>query len=342
MKKVLVLSAVLASALFAADTDEELLQAAKDVGLRALPATQAEVDALLKEIGVTPNQFTVEKAELGKKLYLEPRLSKSGIISCNTCHNLGLGGTDGVEAAVGHRWTANPHHLNSPTTLNSVLNTTQFWDGRAATLIEQAKGPIQAEAEMATPAELAVARISSLDAYVAEFKRIYKDGVTFDNIADAIASFERTLLTPSKFDEFMGGKLDALSREEKAGLKTFIDKGCAACHTGVNLGGSMQAFEVAGKYQFANIGDFKGDENGMVKTPTLRNVTKTAPYFHNGAIWTLEEAVKTMGSVQLGIKISDKEAKSIINFLGALDGKIPAITYPEFPASSKKTPKPEL
>lgn len=342
MKKVLVLSAVLASALFAANTDEELLKAAKDAGFRALPATQAEVDALLKEIGVTPNQFTVEKAELGKKLYLEPRLSKSGIISCNTCHNLGLGGTDGVEAAVGHRWTENPHHLNSPTTLNSVLNTTQFWDGRAATLIEQAKGPIQAEAEMATPAELAVARISSLDAYVEEFKKIYKDGVTFDNIADAIASFERTLLTPSKFDEFLGGKLDALSKEEKAGLKTFIDKGCAACHTGVNLGGSMQAFEVAGKYQFANIGDFKGDENGMVKTPTLRNVTKTAPYFHNGAIWTLEEAVKTMGSVQLGIEISDEEAKSIINFLGALDGKIPAITYPELPVSSKKTPKPEL
>lgn len=341
MKKVLVLSAVLASALFAA-SDADLLKAAKDAGLKALPTSQKEVDSLLKELGVEPNVFTEAKAELGKKLYFEPRLSKSGIISCNTCHNLGLGGTDGVEAAVGHKWTANPHHLNSPTTLNSVLNKTQFWDGRAATLIEQAKGPIQAEPEMATPAELAVARISSLDAYVAEFKKIYKDGVTFDNIADAIASFERTLITPSKFDKFLKGDTKALNKEEKAGLALFIDKGCTACHTGVNIGGSMQAFEVAGKYQFANVGDFKGDANGMVKTPTLRNVTKSAPYFHNGAIWTLEEAVKTMGSVQLGIQISDAEAKSIITFLGALDGQLPEIKYPEFPASSMKTPKPEL
>lgn len=341
MKKVIVLSAVLASSLFAA-SGADLIKAAKDAGLKPLPTTQKEVDAMIKEMGGTPNEFSEAKAELGKKLYFEPRLSKSGIISCNTCHNLGLGGTDGVEAAVGHKWTANPHHLNSPTTLNSVLNTTQFWDGRAATLIEQAKGPIQADPEMATPPELAVARISSLDGYVAEFKKIYKDGVTFDNIADAIATFERTLLTPSKFDKFLKGDKKALSADEQAGLSLFIDKGCTACHTGVNLGGSMQAFEVAGKYQFANVGDFKGDANGMVKTPTLRNVTETAPYFHNGAIWTLEEAVKTMGSVQLGIEISDAEAKSIITFLKALKGDKPAVTYPQFPESSMKTPKPEL
>ena len=343
MKKFLVISAIAATAVFGATpATDNLIKAAKDAGLKALPTTQKEVDAMIKEMGGTPNVFSEAKAELGKKLYLEPRLSKSGIISCNTCHNLGLGGTDGVEAAVGHKWTANPHHLNSPTTYNSVLNTTQFWDGRAATLIEQAKGPIQAEPEMATPPELAVQRISSLDGYVAEFKKIYKDGVTFDNIADAIATFERTLLTPSKFDKFLAGDAKALNQDEKAGLALFLDKGCVACHTGVNLGGSMQAFEVAGKYQFANVGDFKGDANGMVKTPTLRNVTKTAPYFHNGAIWSLEEAVKTMGSVQLGIQITDAEAASIVKFLHALDGKMPTITYPEFPESSAKTPKPEL
>ncbi|MFW5619552.1 MAG: cytochrome-c peroxidase, partial [Campylobacter hyointestinalis] len=149
-------------------------------------------------------------------------------------------------------------------------------------------------------------------------------------------------LTPSRFDKFIKGDKKALTKDEKAGLKLFLDKGCVSCHTGVNLGGSMQAFEVAGKYQFANIGDFKGDANGMVKTPTLRNITETAPYFHNGAIWSLEEAVKTMGSVQLGIEISDAEAKSIVTFLNSLTGEMPKVTYPMFPRSTDKTPKPEL
>ncbi len=339
MKSSIVLSALLlASSMFAAD----LIKAAKDAGLEPLPKNQKEVDAMLKKIGVTPNQFTKQKAELGTKIYLDPRLSKSGIISCNTCHNLGLGGTDGIAAAVGHKWTANPHHLNSPTVYNSVLNTTQFWDGRAMTLVDQAKGPIEAEPEMATPADLAVKKIASLPEYVDEFKKIYKDGVTFDNIADAIASFERTLLTPSRFDKFLAGDKKALTKAEQDGLQTFLDKGCQACHTGVNLGGAMQAFEVAGKYEFANVGDFKGDANGMVKTPTLRNIAETAPYFHNGAIWELEKAVKTMGSVQLGIEITDAEAASIVTFLKSLTGEKPKVIYPQFPASTSATPLPEL
>ncbi|EJH2493069.1 c-type cytochrome, partial [Campylobacter jejuni] len=240
-------------------------------------------------------------------------------------------------------WTANPHHLNSPTVYNAVLNNTQFWDGRAGTLADQAKGPIQADPEMATPAKLAVEKISSLPEYVSEFKKIYgKSGVNFDNIADAIANFERTLITPSRFDKFLEGDEKALTKEEQKGLKLFIDKGCVACHNGVNLGGNMQAFEVAGKYKFANLGDFKGDANGMVKTPTLRNVAETAPYFHNGAIWNLKDAIKEMGSVQLGIKISDKEAKSIETFLKSLTGTKPAIVYPQLPISTEKTPKPEL
>lgn len=320
-----------------------LIDEAKSVGLAPLPKNQNEVDLILKENGVKANAFSEQKAELGKKLYFEPRLSKSGIISCNTCHNLGLGGTDGVAAAIGHRWTLNPHHLNSPTVYNSVLNTTQFWDGRALTLAEQAKGPIESEAEMATPAKIAVEKIASLKEYVAEFKKIYgKSGVTFDNIADAIANFERTLITPSRFDDFLNGDVKALSIDEQKGLKLFIDKGCVSCHSGVNLGGSMQAFEVAAKYKFANLGDFKGDKNGMVKTPTLRNIAESAPYFHNGAIWSLREAIKEMGSVQLGIEISDKEAKSIELFLNALTGQKPKVVYPQLPISSEKTPKPEL
>lgn len=320
-----------------------LIDEAKSVGLMPLPKNQNEVDLILKENGVKSSAFSEQKAELGKKLYFEPRLSKSGIISCNTCHNLGLGGTDGVAAAIGHRWTLNPHHLNSPTVYNSVLNTTQFWDGRALTLAEQAKGPIESEAEMATPAKIAVEKIASLKEYIAEFKKIYgKSGVTFDNIADAIANFERTLITPSRFDDFLNGDAKALSIDEQKGLKLFIDKGCVSCHSGVNLGGSMQAFEVAAKYKFANLGDFKGDKNGMVKTPTLRNIAESAPYFHNGAIWSLREAIKEMGSVQLGIEISDKEAKSIELFLNALTGQKPKIVYPQLPISSEKTPKPEL
>ncbi|MDY3113521.1 MAG: cytochrome-c peroxidase, partial [Helicobacter sp.] len=320
-----------------------LAKATKDSGIAPLPKTQQEVDVILKDMGVKFTPFTEAKAELGKKLYFEPRLSKSGIISCNTCHNLGLGGTDGVAAAVGHRWTVNPHHLNSPTVYNSVLNASQFWDGRAGSLIDQAKGPIEAEPEMATPAKLAVEKISSLPEYQEEFKKIYgKEGVTFDNIADAIANFERTLITPSRFDAFLNGDDKALSKAEKEGLQLFLDKGCVACHNGVNLGGTMQAFQVAGQYKFANVGDFKGDANGMVKTPTLRNVTETAPYFHNGAIWNLTDAIKEMGSVQLGIKISDKEAAKIATFLGSLTGEKPAVTYPQLPASTNKTPKPEL
>ncbi|RAX58209.1 cytochrome C biogenesis protein CcsA [Helicobacter monodelphidis] len=321
----------------------DLAADAKAVGLLPLPKDQKGVDAILKENGVKASKFTKEKAELGKKLYFEPRLSKSGLISCNTCHNLGLGGTDGVAAAVGHKWTANPHHLNSPTVYNSVLNTTQFWDGRAGTLADQAKGPIEAEPEMATPAKLAVEKISSLPEYVSEFKKVYgKEGVTFDNIADAIANFERTLITPSRYDKFLAGDKKALSAKEQEGLKVFMDKGCIACHSGVNLGGSMQSFEVAGKYKFANLGDFKGDKNGMVKTPTLRNITETAPYFHNGAIWKLTDAIKEMGSVQLGIEITDKEAEQIETFLGSLTGTKPKIEYPMFPISTDATPKPML
>ncbi len=342
MKRFVMFSSVVMASMLSLNA-ADLVEEAKAVGLRPLPKDQQGIEAVLKENGIEVSKFTNEKAELGKKLYFEPRLSKSGLISCNTCHNLGMGGADGISAAVGHRWTANPHHLNSPTVYNSVLNTTQFWDGRAGSLADQAKGPIEAEPEMATPAKLAVSKINSLPEYVNEFKKIYgRSGVTFDNIADAIATFERTLITPSRFDKFLEGDEKALSKDEQAGLKLFIDKGCIACHNGVNLGGSMQAFEIAGKYKFATLGDFKGDANGMVKTPTLRNIAETAPYFHNGAVWSLTEAIQEMGSIQLGINISNKEAKSIETFLQALTGEKPVITYPQLPIATDKTPKPEL
>ena len=196
---------------------------------------------------------------------------------------------------------------------------------------------------MAAPPKLVEERINSIPAYVDEFKFAYGDNVkiSFEKITSTIAIFEKTLVTPSRFDDFMNGNDNALSKAEKEGLEVFIDKGCAACHNGIALGGTMQAFQVAGKYKFAQVGDFKGDANGMVKTPTLRNITETAPYFHNGAIWTLKDAIKEMGSTQLGITISDAESTKIETFLKALKGRKPVITYPELPESSEKTPKPD-
>jgi len=316
-----------------------LVKKAKDNGLKAIPSDKKE---LMKLIDNPKDPITDAKVELGKKLYFDPRLSRSGLISCNTCHNLAMGGDDGVPAAIGHKWTANPHHLNSPTVYNSVFFTAQFWDGRSPHLADQAQGPMQAPPEMAAPANLVKDRVVSIPEYVNEFKAAYgKDvKITFTKIADTIATFEKTLVTPSRFDDFLNGDEKALSDAEKKGLNTFIDKGCVSCHTGIAMGGTMQPFELASKYKFANVGDFKGDDKGMVKTPTLRNITETSPYFHNGAVWALTDAIKQMGSIQLGIKITDTEANEIATFLKALKGRKPTITYPQLPEESATTPKP--
>ncbi len=317
---------------------DPLIDAAKKAGLAPIPADKA---TLMKLIDNPKNPVTDAKVALGKKLYFDPRLSKSGLISCNTCHNLATGGVDGVPAAIGHHWTANPHHLNSPTVYNAVFMSKQFWDGRSPDLEDQAQGPMQAAPEMAITKEMAVERISSMPAYVKEFKSVYGDDkVTFKKIADTIGAFERTLVTPAPFDKFLQGDATALTDAQKEGLKVFIDKGCASCHTGVGIGGGMQPFPVAKPYKYANIGDFKGDKNGMVKAPTLRNITETAPYFHNGAVWSLAEAIKIMGETQLGTELTDKEVASIKTFLTSLTGEKPKIVYPQLPAVTDKTPKP--
>ncbi len=335
--KIISLSLVLACSSAMASSD--LVKKAKSSGLVAIPAQK---DALMKLIDDPKDPITDAKVELGKKLYFDPRLSRSGLISCNTCHNLAMGGDDGVPAAIGHKWTANPHHLNSPTVYNAVFASSQFWDGRSPNLADQAKGPMQAAPEMATPAKLVQERVVSIPAYVKEFKKAYGDDVniTFEKVADTIATFEKTLVTPSRFDDFLNGDEKALNDAEKKGLQTFIDKGCVSCHTGIALGGTMQAFGITGKYKYANVGDFKGDKNGMVKVPTLRNVSETAPYFHNGEIGTLKEAIQEMGRIQLGAKITDAEAGEIETFLKALKGRKPAITYPQLPEETSTTPKP--
>ncbi|MFA7028339.1 MAG: cytochrome-c peroxidase [Sulfurovum sp.] len=336
MNKIIAASLVASSVLFA----NPIAEKAKTMGLQAIPENQAELLKITDPNGM----ITPERVELGKKLYFEPRLSKSGIISCNTCHNLGLGGADGVPTAVGHMWIANPHHLNSPTVYNAVFFKSQFWDGRSPHLEDQAGGPMQAAPEMASPPALIVDRVNSIPEYVEEFKKAYgKDvKVDFATITSTIGIFERTLVTPSRYDAFLNGKEDALTKEEQEGLQVFIDQGCTTCHNGIALGGSMMPFPMVKPYKFANVGDFKGDKNGMVKVSTLRNITETAPYFHNGQVWSLKEAVQVMGTTQLGKDISDADAEKIVTFLKALKGKKPEIVYPQLPESTASTPKPDF
>ena len=328
--------------------DSALIKKAKEAGLVSMPSGKKLKDIQIQKAKESklaeayPNKITKEQIELGKKLYFDPRISSSNLISCNTCHNVGLAGVDIVPAAIGHKWTPNPSHLNSPTVYNSVFNSAQFWDGRSAHLGDQAQGPIQAAPEMNAQPKVVVAKITSIPAYVEEFKKAYGKDVKIDFklIADTIAMFEHTLVTPARIDKFLDGSSRALNKEEQEGLNIFINKGCAACHNGVNLGGSMQAFEVSKSYKYRKVGGFAGNKQGLVKTPTLRNVMETMPYFHNGQFWDIKDAIKEMGGIQLGVKISDDEAKKIESFFNTLTGDKPQIIYPMLPAVTNKTPKP--
>jgi len=337
--------------------DNKLVEKAKSLGLKAIPQDKQELAKIIDPEGV----ITPKRVELGKKLYFDPRLSKSSLISCNWCHNLGLGGVDGVSIAIGHSWAKNPHAINSPTVYNAVFAKRQFWDGRSSTLEDQAKGPLQAQVEMAISPEMLKERIESIPEYVQEFKEAYgKDvKINLDSVASTIGIFERTLVTPSRFDDFLNGDDSALNKEEQEGLEIFLDKGCVACHQGIALGGELRPFELAGKYKFRDVGDFLKDDM-MVKVPTLRNITLTAPYFHNGQIWELSEAIKEMGRIQVGyranmnatsakdlnlklmpIKFKDKEIDKIIKFFKTLDGRKPNVDYPQLPRSRNVTPQPE-
>lgn len=346
MKKILVGIGSIALSVLFAGSSKDILQLAKDAGLEAMPSGKALKEFQMqkvRELGIkTKKLMTKEQIELGKMLFFDPRLSASNLISCNTCHNLALGGADLVPAAIGHKWQPNPKALNSPTVYNSIFNAVQFWDGRVHDLGEQAQGPIQADVEMSAPPALVLEKITSIPGYVEAFQKAYGKNtkIDFKLIADTIALFEATLVTPSRYDSFMKGDLKALSREEQEGLEIFVQKGCTSCHNGVNLGGSMQPFAVAKPYKFANIGGFKGDKDGLVKVPTLRNIAETMPYFHNGAFWKLEDAIKEMGSIQLDIRISDLEVQKIKSFLKSLTGVKPMLIYPILPANTEETPKP--
>ncbi len=286
--------------------------------------------------------------ELGKKLYFDPRLSKSGIMSCNTCHNLSMGGTDNIQTSVGDKWQQGP--INAPTVLNSSLNLAQFWDGRAADLKAQAGGPIANPGEMAFTHTLAINVLESIPAYVREFKMVFgKDKVDIDQVTTAIAEFEKTLVTPnSRFDQWLLGNKAALTKQEQEGYALFKNSGCVACHNGEAVGGnSFQKMGVVEPYK----GNTKGVEGRVAvtgkdadrfnfKVPTLRNVEMTYPYFHDGAANTLTEAVDIMGRLQLGKKFTKDENAKIVAFLKTLTGDQPTFTLPILPPSSDTTPRP--
>jgi len=353
--KTITLQILFSSLLFS--TPSTLAEKAKNNGLVPIPTDEKE---LLKIID-PKKVITPERVQLGKMLYFDPRLSKSSLISCNWCHNLGLGGVDGVSKAIGHQWAGNPMHLNSPTVYNAVLAKYQFWDGRSPDLENQAQGPIQAGVEMAAPKELVEQRINSIPLYTKLFNEAYGKSkkISFKQIADSIATFERTLVTPSRYDDFLNGKEDALSKTEKEGLEIFIDKGCVTCHTGMAIGGDMRPFELRNKYKHREVGAFRGNHNKMIKVPTLRNITETAPYFHNGMIWNLKEAIKEMGKVQVGYKVkkeekgnnfsvnvmpislSDEDVDKIATFFNALEGRKAKVEFPQLPKSTNKTAKPD-
>lgn len=313
--------------------------------LGGMTAAHADAFRSLYQPIQPPQAIDLGKVELGKKLYFDPRLSKSGFISCNSCHNLSRGGSDNLSTSIGDKWQQGP--INSPTVLNSSLNLAQFWDGRAADLKEQAGGPIANPGEMAFSHVLAIDVLESIPAYVREFKLVFnKDRIDIDQVTEAIAEFEKTLVTPnSRFDQWLLGKADALSRDELAGYKLFNESGCVACHNGPNLGGnSFQKMGVVEPYSGNVEGRAavtgKDADRFNYKVPTLRNVELTYPYFHDGMSDTLGEAVDIMGRLQLGKKLTQKENDQIVAFLKSLTGDQPQFMMPILPASADTTPRP--
>jgi len=299
------------------------------------------------------NPLSPVKIELGRMLYFDPRLSRSWLISCNTCHNLALGGVDMVETSIGHGWQRGPR--NAPTVLNAVFNVAQFWDGRAEDLKEQAKGPVQASVEMSNAPARVVETLRSIPTYVDKFREAFPEAeepVTFDNMAMAIEAFEATLLTPSRFDRYLRGETGALADNERAGLDVFVTSGCAGCHGGINVGGAdyypfglrqrpgADVLPPGDKGRFT-VTQAESDEY-VFRSPTLRNVELTAPYFHSGAVWELDDAVALMSTAQLGAELTDDEREAIITFLRTLTGEQPRVEYPVLPPHTDVTPRPDV
>lgn len=283
------------------------------------------------------NPITNEKVLLGKTLYFDPILSKNNTQSCNTCHNLETYGVDHQQFSPGDK-QGTFGGRNAPTTLNAALHIAQFWDGRAADVEAQAGGPVLNPVEMGmTDEKEALNRLKAEPKYKDLFAKAFpdsKDPITWDNLTKAIGAFERKLITPSKFDEYLAGDDTKLNDQEKKGLQLFIDRGCIACHIGPALGGgTFQKFGVYGDYwKYTNStkedkGKFDVTKNeadrDFFKVPSLRNITETYPYFHDGSVKDLKEAVKIMGKIQLNKELTPDEIDAIVAFMGSLKGNVP-------------------
>ncbi len=408
------LSLLLTLNLFA-NSDLELLTLAYNNNLKPVPDN---FESLLESLDTNSNELSKEKIALGKKLFFEKDLSLGQNISCADCHSFKKGGADGRPTAIGHKDRKNPFHLNTPTVLNSGFSKNLFWNGSAKSLQDQAKGPLQATFEMSITPKLAEQRIENNQEYTQLFNNVYgSSDITFNKIVDAIAAYEKTLVTRGRYDQFLLGDFDQLTKDEKKGLKLFITKGCVGCHNGMGLGGQVlkkfpltyhsiwgeiepskiQALQTKFKniikdtqklkdpvtkinylqshlspeeldyisegffdqidkdirletiitiscnechinnslqvkkdvlkkvsFPFENQGGFLGakNTNKYFRVPLLRNVVQTKPYFHNGSVNKLEDAVKIMAKHQSRAKITDKEIKTIVAFLKAVDGKM--------------------
>lgn len=305
--------------------DKELLENAQAI-FKPLPATAEKAD----------NKLTPEKIALGKMLYYDTRLSKTGNNSCNSCHNLSTFGVDNLPTSKGDAGKFGTR--NSPTVLNAATHDFQFWDGRAKDVEEQAGMPVLNPVEMAMPSkDFVVKKLKGITEYQELFKSAFpdeKDALTYANMEKAIGAFERTLITPSAFDKYLGGDVQALNADERAGLKQFITVGCNQCHVGSNLGGNM--FQKFGLYtDYRPLTNSKGTDNGKMditkqasdkdifKVPGMRNVAKTQPYFHDGSVTDLKDAVRIMGKTQLNKDLTEAQINSIVTFLNTLTADVP-------------------
>lgn len=316
------------------------------------PVLLSEFKPLPQVMTNPANPQTPAKVALGKMLYFEPRISRDQKISCNSCHDLARYGVDNQATSTGFR--SQHGDRNSPTTLNAAAHFLQFWDGRAPDVEAQASGPMMNPVEMAAPSPVYVATVlKSMPEYVEAFQKAFPgqtNPVTITNAAAAIGVFERTLVTPARWDKFLAGDTTALTETEKNGFMKFVQKGCNTCHTGVLLGG----------HEFRKLGAMKpwpdktdlgrakvtrdNSDDMMFKVPSLRNVAKTGPYLHNGSITDLTTIVMKMGEFQTGKKLSKDDASAILVWLDALTGTLPAevMQTPKLPASTPTTPKPEV
>lgn len=333
--------------------DEVLRQIVLDRGFKPIPK---DFQSLVTQVDDSKNPMSTEKIFLGKKLFNDKNLSLDRSLSCATCHDLKKGGEDSKPTAIGYKKRPNPKHLNTLTVLNTAFSKHFFWDASADSLEEQAKGPIQAHFEMASTPKLVEQRVKENQEYRNLFKRVFADkSIVFENVVKAIAVYEKTLVTRSKFDDFLDGNLNALDVSQKRGLKLFINLGCMGCHYGPALGGQKVQkfplrdynslfnittafnektkrrkiqnitlnFKMHEAFPFENKGGFLGkNDERKFRVPILRNISKTAPYFHNGQVKTLKEAIKIMSKNQVGVSLSEEQVQAMESFLKSLDGEL--------------------